>query len=988
MCGFAGAQSNTLNVIPLRTAFGLPEAAITAIAQDSFGYIWIGSTTGLYRFDGQEARRFPPAVDPSAGPPSNLIASLLVDPEGNLWVGGDSWLSHLDMATGKFKSWRHEDYKLWWRVGGMVLADDGLLWLTVTRKGNKVALSSFDPRSETFGGPIYRDNDSVATAWTTRGLGLAMDEYGKLYLATGNGLFSYDPRDDQLIVYHPGGGDSRHFFSVTARGQTIYASEGNAILAFTAFPSRFNSFPHPMTGELIRPLLFDSDSTMLVGVAPFGLWSLNVTTGEFTKVNLLDRNEPADLPIITCLFRDGSGNIWIGTEGGLHLVDADARRFVLKGSLPVHEMADIWSITDIGDRELLFATGDGAWTTDHVLARSKKVTSLSETIDVAYRGKQSVWIVSAGDLYAMSRADGVLRRMPSPSGSVLHKQTTASSIFEDSRGRVWIGGFGNVTCYTPETGRWLYASYEGTASPYPHRNYVTAIEEGPDGVIWICNRLGVDKYDEGTGRFISFDPVAAIPSPEFTDLEFDSQNRMWLSMAYQGILVFDPQLRPIVHLTVVNGFPADEIMEIVKDHWGHMWCRTAGIIAVSPDLKTARHFTISDGLLSNRVDAIAVTGRELLVAYRGGLVQALELPLAGPGHGARLPVFSDIRINGVSHPLNPNLIQALRLPYDRNSISISYSALDFASHPAIRCAYRITPGSGSWHDVGKARIAEFSNLRPGSYDIEIRATDRSGIWGPARVLELTITPPWWQTWAFRSAMALALVVTGFIVVRLYFKTRLRKQRLAHAQQQRILGERVRIASELHDDLGSGLTKISLMSQMASKAGGEKMTGTLERISTESREMVSKMNEIIWALNVTNDTLPGLVAYLRRHAQGMYEESTIRLNLDLPEVVPEVPVSGEVRRNVYMTVKESLHNALRHSGASAITMSISVTDQELRIDIEDNGKGFDGSNGGFSGNGLRNMRKRMTEVGGTFVVDTSGLGTRVCITSPLTVTTKV
>jgi signal transduction histidine kinase len=256
------------------------------------------------------------------------------------------------------------------------------------------------------------------------------------------------------------------------------------------------------------------------------------------------------------------------------------------------------------------------------------------------------------------------------------------------------------------------------------------------------------------------------------------------------------------------------------------------------------------------------------------------------------------------------------------------------------------------------------------------------------MIQLTITPPWWQTWIFKSIMVIVLVVIAFVIGRGYFRSRLRKQRVAHEQQQRILGERVRIASELHDDLGSGLTKISLMSQVANKAGGEKLTGALDRISSESREMVSKMNEIIWALNVTNDTLPGLLAYLRRNAIGAYEDSPIKLDLELPQQIPEYVVSGEVRRNVYMTVKEALHNALRHSGATTVKMKISLSGQILRIEIMDNGKGFDGSRDDSVGNGLRNMKRRMSEVGGAFEVDTSNLGTRVSITSPLTITTKV
>ncbi|MBK7939086.1 MAG: sensor histidine kinase [Lewinellaceae bacterium] len=201
---------------------------------------------------------------------------------------------------------------------------------------------------------------------------------------------------------------------------------------------------------------------------------------------------------------------------------------------------------------------------------------------------------------------------------------------------------------------------------------------------------------------------------------------------------------------------------------------------------------------------------------------------------------------------------------------------------------------------------------------------------------------------------------------------------AHLEgQQR---ERLRIAEDLHDDFGSGLSKISLLSEVSKKK--TPASGELDKIADTAKELLLKMSEVVWALNHHNDTLPSLAAYIRRYTSGFFEDSGVRCHFNIPDL-PETPLSGETRRNVFLVIKEALHNVLKHAAANKVEIDISMQGGAIRIVIRDNGKGFDQTTLGKAGNGLLNMEKRMKATGGSFSVEsTPGKGTITRIVLPL------
>jgi signal transduction histidine kinase len=199
-------------------------------------------------------------------------------------------------------------------------------------------------------------------------------------------------------------------------------------------------------------------------------------------------------------------------------------------------------------------------------------------------------------------------------------------------------------------------------------------------------------------------------------------------------------------------------------------------------------------------------------------------------------------------------------------------------------------------------------------------------------------------------------------------------------------ERARISQDMHDDVGASLTRISILSELAkNRAETDRETKQwLEQITTTSRGVMEEMSQIIWALNPKNDTLEGLMAYIRRFANEYLEPTSIHCTFVLPEILPNIPLSVEVRRNIYLVVREALHNVVKHSGAKYVGISLFMNENGFNIIIKDDGKGFDPANLEFPGNGLVNIKKRMADIGGgSIIISSPGEGTEITLlVSPL------
>jgi signal transduction histidine kinase len=313
-------------------------------------------------------------------------------------------------------------------------------------------------------------------------------------------------------------------------------------------------------------------------------------------------------------------------------------------------------------------------------------------------------------------------------------------------------------------------------------------------------------------------------------------------------------------------------------------------------------------------------------------------------------------------------------------LEFRYTANSFVAPEQTRFKYRLVGADPDWREETKERTAHYINLKAGDYRFEVMALPAHNIWS-ARPADFpfSIAPYFWQTWPFYvgSGASLMAAILGLHYQRLRNQRRI--QRLEH--QRALQDERTRIARDLHDDLGANLTGVALQLDLA-RAGNDApgpLREQLGAIAGRTRSLVDTMREVVWAMNPQFDDVESLASYLGLYTENFLVAAGLRCRLELPEQATSIPLSSRVRHQLFLVVKEALHNVVRHARASEVRLRLECQNKELRIVIADDGCGFSLSKDRVSGHGLANMEERVKALGGQFsVMSRPGHGTELSI----------
>jgi signal transduction histidine kinase len=554
------------------------------------------------------------------------------------------------------------------------------------------------------------------------------------------------------------------------------------------------------------------------------------------------------------------------------------------------------------------------------------------------------------------------------------------ALCEDRQGNLWIGTSSGLNCLT--NGKFSTQFSEG----------VRTILEDHQGTLWVGTENGLECRQNG--EWTRFTRNDGLSDDIITAIYEDKDNTLWIGTASGGLNRM--RGRRFTSYTIRQGLFSDEIFSIVEDDEGWLWMSCSrGVFRAR-----ARDFDAYD---AGRAQWIAS------IAY--GRTDGMESPQC---NGAGKPavwksrdgrlwfptskgvVAVDPRTMKIDHtppPVYVNQVlvdkQPLREPGaddtplhvrpGRGELEFHYTAISLSAAEKVRFKYKLDRIDSDWVDAGNRRTAYYNNVSPGKYRFQVIACNKDGIWndsGAAVTFELE--PYYWQTWWFRGLLAL-LVIGGASGTALY-ATRRRMQRQLQLLQQRhaIEKERGRIAKDIHDDLGSSLTRIMMLGERVEEGLGKREdVGThINKIVSSARHTVQSLDEIVWAVNPENDTLNGLLEYIGHYADEFFENTDVNCRLELPVEVPAFNLPAETRHNLFLLVKEALNNALKHSGATEVRVEVSVENALVRILVEDNGRGFDLAAAAHrKGNGLENMRKRIENLGGQFeIASAPGQGT--------------
>ena len=955
---------------------GLPSDRVRSVIQTSDGYLWVATFNGLARFDGVNFKVFRYADTTQLR--NSLINTLFEDSAKRLWIGNDTGEITVMDSTGFHAIDAPDDWPVAPVISFSELPNGAILVLN--RNGSIIVIrdGAVVQTGGNLQGTLYSEmvTDHAGTIWAVRRGGMVVK------LADG--------RESQDKDHPPNGGKGYRNLAAARHGG-VWVRTGNQIKRWDNGRWVEDRGVQPWDTSGSVTMLETRNGDLLVGTFGEGLF---VVHADGTSLHL-DYGSGLPGNWVTSLEEDRENNIWVGTGSGLTRMSLAVltmlkptdrwERRAVESACP-DQQGGLWIGTEGAG---LYHYQDGQF--EHFFDASSD--NGSQRIRSVMEDRQGrIWLGTQSGLRWLQSGRFV------PVSATVRIPRLVYALLESRDGTVWAGTQNGVVRY--HEGAWSSLATE------LHQPDVRCIVEDASGGIWLGMRGGgVARYADG--KFTQFLKAQGLPSDYVWSMFADPDGSVWIGTCGGGLVRW--RKGTFSEFTSQQGLPNDFICGIQGDDKGNLWIASySGIFRVAKSDfdqcargKLTRISTYllgaGDGLASlemsggNHPSCAQLPDGRLFFPTSGGLAEV------NPNRIRFNPVPPPVRIEAVKMDQVPAVIEKdsangngkttcrVMIPPGVSQLEFDYTALSFSSPERVLFKIRMTGMDQKWIEVGTRRTAYYTHLAPGEYEFQVLACNNYGVWSPdGAAMRIVVQPFFWQTWWFAPACWLG----GFIFVGTGVIGGLRRrhhQKIVVLEQSRMVErERRRIAQDLHDDLGSGLTEIDSTSTLAhaTAGGGEEAQEYFREISNRSKELIISMDEIVWAVNPKNDNLTSLTSYFCHYTDQFLRATPMTCRFEVPDTVPSLPLNAEQRHSLFLAFKEALNNAVRHSGGTEVCISFMVSDLELRIIIADNGHGriCEAAPGA---DGLSGMRTRLQHLGGKCELATAPEGgTRVLFTLPI------
>lgn len=959
---------------------GLPDNTVVEVAQGSDGFLWVATRSGLARFDGIRFREF--AAVTAAGAPTALLYALCLDRSNRLWVAKDRGVV-VRVEHGRTSALTPKDGLPVLPVRMMVEDREGALWISYLDSGRVVRIAG----------------DRVQTFSSTNGLPgsgtcqLASDKSGQLWFAQAG----------QVGVFRGG----KFVALKNIHGQRIAAARSGGIWIYSLTQQQLLKYEEGKEPVNLGYLPVDRatvDATVIYEDRTGAVWVGTRQSGLFRYDGSGFAPVPTSHYEIRSITEDREGNLWVGTEGGglnriqprsLELMDVgsgialEAVRSVCQDTA-----GGLWAVTASG---ILVHNVGAGWRNEATL--NGVLNPLAQCVAADPNG--GIWVGSQyKSLY--SWRDGITRNFPKVEG--LAAQAVRSLLVTPS-GAVWIG---------TESSNALQRLHAGKLQTFDLPEgcgFVTAMALDGAGNLWAGTSDGLLFRCDGSS-LVEETANTLAPPEAIRSLCATSDGSLWIGYGGRGLGRLKGE--GFVQFGTEQGLHDDYISHIVADPNGRLWfAGNRGIFYIRQtefgELQSGQRtrlrpvvYGTDEGLPSLQANhgyapgALLTTNGNLLIPTLTGLarvnVEQLRQNLKQPPVIITRVVIDGRLVAAYEAGDAASVITLdqphaqLRLSPEHQRVEIEFTALSFTAPRNVSFRYQMVGLDRGMVELGSKREASYTHMAAGDYTFRVQACNELGVWSdPGAQFSIKVLPYYWQTWTFRisTALAAAVLVAGSVawVVRLRHRRRIEQLERQRAMER----ERARIAQDLHDDLGSGLTEISFGSEFAQDPtlGLVETRQYTQEIGTRARELVAALDEIVWAVNPKNDTVASLASYLCQYAERFLKPTRLRLRLKVARDLPPAPLNAEERHNLFLAFKEALHNVVQHSKATDVQLAIGLDDAVLTVVVGDNGCGFDPNTAQSEADGLGNMRRRLERIGGSYeLVSLMGNGTTATFRFPL------
>lgn len=981
-CWILKAETKRFYVTRLGTTEGLASNQVLTVFKDKNNYLWVGSSNGLQRFDGRKFMSYQMET-PQGRLPAQSISEILVDRNGKMWLRvGDQYGTYIpekqEFSPVPFEKNENRflGESLWMdRKGNLfvILFNNKLLW--IDQKSRKITDQNL---------PI-----KIPDGWRPRSI--FEDKNGRYWVSNIEGISVYDPHNGEIythasnplgleVLKKPGLG---YVFNVYEDSEGIfwinYWAPDERLLSYDALTKVWRNHK----SEIAPSNNNYQEAFGSIELPHAEIWRYGIQT-----LASFDRRSKTFTPLIQSdikfdkiskLIWDEAGGIWMATDAGLYFLHFDTPSIYF-----------LERTTENGNFEY------------------------QAVEEVIHRGDTTVWLGSWG------KGIGVIKPMVGELDAKWMYQGAPKGIepyqvwdlhHDKKRNLVWVAlqkGLIQIIELNSRKVHFIYPEvFEGST--------IRTIAQDEQGNLWFGTQNGsIIKYDgnginkDGFSRYRKFQGI--IPKLLISD-----DQHLWVTTTNEGVYELDLKegkiLRHLDH-SILSSNSNEQLIQVNDSIF------LIGYELLNKyNIRTGKNevFSYSDGMLSNTILGLEIDAEGLVWIYTpNGLTRYdiksntfysfgknhffSNIPNDGRG-GTRfangelafvsnngilifdprqfdrnlpppIPTITGIELFG--HYLGDGSLPEMRREFtsQENSLTFDFNFLNFSKQDRFTYQYRLVGADLYWIKANNNFQAVYSLLPPGEYQFEVRTANESGVFSEASVYTFEIKPSLVQTWWFKALLGLTFLGIVYLIYRMHVNRILEVVKI-----------RSRLARDLHDDMGSTLSTINILSSMAkTKLGTDpaKSSEYISKISENSHRMMEAMDDIVWSIKPQNDSMEKLIARMREFANQVLESKDILLSMEIDDRVLGMKLSMDARRDLFLIFKEGINNTAKYSGATRVFISFSLNGHYFTMRIRDYGKGFDPEDLD-EGNGLENMKKRAVNLQGNLEIKTKpGQGTELIL----------
>jgi ligand-binding sensor domain-containing protein/two-component sensor histidine kinase len=1005
---FAGAPiSPRPSFTRLTVEEGLSNNSVLCLLQDQTGVFWIGTNGGLNRYDGTSFIQYNLLSHP--GLINNTITALLQDRNSKIWIGTDEGLEILDPETNTLQPFRHSDKNVAslppGPIKGLRQMKDGGIWIfsdswlaKYTGNGGfqKIALD-----------PLLMGPDKVFTA-------VAEDRENRVWLSyldqvtvlaklfhptnvrdsLGSQGFSWGSNAN--VYVDPNGVE----WGVSPYGVDRYDGRTNTSTRWIKNAHATNT---PRL-HLHTCYTTDADGNIWQAARMVSLAKYDLAGRQVDDLGWL--LAAAEAKLVYCLYKDDNNTIWIGTDNGI--IKLSGRHSFFR-NLPfiIHRIEQkeircrriiegakgrLYAGTESHGFLQLTPSASGGYMTEQLsMFGAKPISSMpmknncitvpSGRYDIGYvydiwdQGDSVLWFAGYGIGRYDSRKSTIQLCLAEGDEAIRRESRTLYSISFDGA-RFWLGGQFDIFIFDPNTRQLRPFSDNKNTRPF-HGVSTWCIKRLGDW-IWAGTNNGLYKINILTRQVEKASPLPAM-GYAINDICVNQDGTFWLSTAGGGLVYYDAATGKARQYTTMDGLSNNTVCGVLRDSSGNLWISTyAGLNCMDRQSAQFTAFYAKDGLGMDEFNRKAFTmlrdGRlifgglngyilfdpqAVFKTYRPVNIRLCRAAITGSDGRDSEMVFGADRLK-----------RMVIRPSDK-LFSISFALTDLYDPRADRYFYKLEGVDNDWHFIGGQHTLSFMSLPAGQFMLHIKGAAAKGLATnneltlPIEVLQVFYKRPWFLASLF---LGFSIVIYGFVRYRIN-------------QWKKLEYLRTKIASDLHDEIGSNLVRITLLADSSnSKNSTSSSRETLDVIANISRNAVNTIKDVVWSIDARYDSMVGMIDYMHEHIHNMLEPADIDFSFRHVGLPMEDRLNMNFRQNVYLIYKESINNIVKHADATYVDVELQSREGVFLMSIRDNGRGIlkEGDRGGH---GMGNMQMRASRIKGNLKILSRYDGVTVRLEAP-------